>query len=121
MGGFIAKATEDTIYQMQVDIVIREKAKGKVTATTGNVAGQASVRDSQKTGFINSFGGNIRNNDVSKQLNGNSVNSNAQTYETDFIEHKTMMFAKARKMNLTLDEATPILEQKIATQIAGLF
>jgi len=121
VGGLIAKATEDTIYQMQVDIVIREKAKGKVTATTGNVAGQASVRDIQKAGFINSFGGNIRNSDASGQLNSNSVNSNAQTYETDFIEHKTMMFAEATKMSLTLDEATPILEQKIATQIAGLF
>jgi len=121
IGGLIGKATEDTIYQMQVDIVIREKAKGKVTATTGNVAGQASVRDSQKAGFINSFGGNIRNSDASGQLNSNSVNSNAQTYETDFLEHKTMMFAEATKMNLTLDEATPILEQKIAMQIAGLF
>lgn len=85
------------------------------------VAGQASVRDIQKAGFINSFGGNIRNSDASGQLNSNSVNSNAQTYETDFIEHKTMMFAEATKMSLTLDEATPILEQKIATQIAGLF
>lgn len=121
VGGVLAKATEDTIYQMQVDIVIREKAKGKVQSTTGNVAGQASIRDGQKAGFINSFGGNIRNNDASGQLSSNSINSNAQVYETDFIEHKTMMFAEATKMNLTLDEATPILEKKIATQIVGLF
>lgn len=121
VGGLIAKATEDTIYQMQVDIVIREKAKGKVTATTGNVSGQASLRDSQKAGFMNSFGGPIRNVEASGQLNSNNVNTNAQTYETDFIEHKTMMFAEATKMNLTLEEATPILEQKIATQISGLF
>ena len=121
VGGLIAKATEDTIYQMQVDIVIREKAKGKVTSTTGNVAGQASIKDGQKAGFINSFGGQIRDTAASGQLNSNSVNTNAQTYETDFLEHKTMMFAEATKMNLTLEEATPILEQKIATQIAGLF
>ena len=121
VGGLIAKATEDTIYQMQVDIVIREKAKGKVTATTGNVAGQASVRDGQKAGFMNSFGGPIRNTDASGQLNSNSVNTSSQTYESDFIEHKTMMFAEATKMDLTLEEATPILEQKIAQQIAGLF
>lgn len=121
VGGLIAKATEDTIYQMQVDIVIREKAKGKVTSTTGNIAGQASVKDGQKAGFVNSFGGQIRDTEASGQLNSNSVNTNAQTYETDFLEHKTMMFAEATKMSLTLEEATPILEQKIATQIAGLF
>ena len=45
VGGAIGKATEDTIYQMQVDIMIREKAKGKVTATTGNASGQASIND----------------------------------------------------------------------------
>lgn len=121
VGGAIAKATEDTIYQMQVDIVIREKAKGKVTTTTGNVAGQASVHDGQKAGFMNSFAGQVRNTDASGQLQSNMANSNAQTYETDFIEHKTMMFAEATKMNLTLEEATPILERKIATQIGGLF
>lgn len=121
VGGLIAKATEDTIYQMQVDILIREKAKGKVTSTTGNIAGQASVKDGQKAGFVNSFGGAIRDTEASGQLNSNSVNTNAQTYETDFLEHKTMMFAEATKMSLTLEEATPILEQKIATQIAGLF
>lgn len=121
VGGLIAKATEDTIYQMQVDIVIRERAKGKVTSTTGNVAGQASVQDGQKAGFMNSFGGPIREAESSGKLNSNNVNTNAQTYETNYIEHKTMMFAEATKMNLTLEEATPILEQKIATQIAGLF
>lgn len=121
VGGLIAKATEDTIYQMQVDIVIREKAKGKVTATTGNVSGQATVNDGRKAGFMNSFGGPIRNTDASGQLNSNTVNSSSQTYESDFIEHRTMMFAEATKMNLTLEEATPILEQKIARQISGLF
>ena len=121
VGGVIAKATEDTIYQIQVDIVIREKAKGKVTTTTGNVAGQASVQDGQKAGFINSFGGQIKNVDASGQLHNNMANTNAQTYETDFVEHKTMMFAEATKMSLTLEEATPILEKKIANQISGLF
>ena len=120
VGGLIGKATEDTIFQMQVDIVIREKAKGKVMASTGNVAGQAYVRDGQKSGFQNSFGGPVRD-DTSGRINSNTYNNSSQSYESDYIEHRTMMFAEATKMDLTLQEATPILEQKIAQQIAGLF
>lgn len=120
VGGLIGKATEDTIYQMQVDIVIREKAKGKVMASTGSVAGQAYVRDGQKSGFQNSFGGPVRD-DTSGRINSNTYNNSSQSYESDYIEHRTMMFAEATKMDLTLQEATPILEQKIAQQIAGLF
>ena len=121
VGGLIGKATEDSIYQMQVDIAIREKAKGKVMASTGNVGGQATVRDGQKSGFANSFGGPIRDNDASGKLNSNTYSSSSQSYESDFIEHRTMMFAEATKMDLTLDEAIPVLEQKIANQIAGIF
>ena len=121
VGGLIGKATEDSIYQMQVDVVIREKAKGKVNAYTGTTSGQASVRDGQKSGFANSFGGPIRDSDASGKLNSNSYSSNSQSYESDFIEHRTMMFAEATKMDLTLEEAVPVLEQKIATQIAGIF
>lgn len=121
VGGLIGKATEDTIYQMQVDIAIREKAKGRVMASTGSTSGQAYVRDTQKSGFQNSFGGPIRQDNASGQINSNTYNNNSQSYESDFIEHRTMMFAEATKMELTLEEATPILEQKIAQQIAGLF
>lgn len=121
VGGLIAKATEDTIYQMQVDIVIREKAKGPVMASNVTAAGQASVTDSRKAGFMNGFAGNIANTNASGKLNSNIANANSQQYETDYIEHKTMLFAEATKMNLTLVEATPILEKQIANQIAGLF
>ena len=121
VGGLIAKATEDTIFQMQVDIVIREKAKGKVYASNTTAAGQASVNDSRKAGFMNGFGGQIKNANASGQLNSNIANANSQQYETDYIEHKTMLFAEATKMNLTLPEATPILEKQISSQIAGLF
>lgn len=121
VGGLIGKATEDTIFQMQVDIVIRDKAKGKVMASNSNVGGQAYVRDGQKSGTMNSFGGPIRDADASGKLNSNSYSSSSQSYESDFIEHRTMMFAEATKMDLTLDEAIPILETKIANQIAGIF
>lgn len=121
VGGLIAKATEDTIYQMQVDIVIREKAKGKVNTTTGSKSGQASVTDSKKAGFADSFAGAIRSEDASGKLNSNTAQINSQSYETDYIEQKTMMFAEATKMDLKIEDAVPVLEGKIATQIAGLF
>ena len=121
IGGLIAKATEDTIYQMQVDIVIREKAKGPVYASNSTAAGQASVNDSKKAGFINSFGGGVKNANATGNLNSNMVNAQSQSFETDYIEHKTMMFSEATKMRLTLEEATPILEKQIANQVVGLF
>jgi len=121
IGGLIAKATEDTIFQMQVDIVIREKAKGPVHTSKGGISGQSSVKDGKKAGFMNSFGGNLRDANASGKLNSNTVNAQAQSFETDYIEHKTMMFAEATKKDLSLDEATPILERQIANQISGLF
>ncbi|WP_418186293.1 complement resistance protein TraT [Aliarcobacter vitoriensis] len=121
IGGLIAKATEDTIFQMQVDIVIREKAKGPVYASNSNVAGQSSVNDSKKAGFMNSFGGSVKDANSTGKLNSNMANAQTQSFEADYIEHKTMMFAEATKMKLTLEEATPILEQQISNQISGLF
>lgn len=119
--GLIGNLTEDEIYQMQVDILIREKSKGVVVANKGNMSGQASVRDRSKSGFMNGFGGDIRRDDMSGNLNSNSTDYNTQSFEQDYIEQRTTMLAEATKMNLTLGEATPILEEKIATQIAGLF
>ncbi|MCK9336311.1 MAG: complement resistance protein TraT [Arcobacteraceae bacterium] len=121
VGGLLAKLTEDTIYQMQVDILIREKANGKVITLNTNTSGQASVNDEQKAGFMNTFAGSVKNVDATGNLNSNLNNANTQQYETDFIEHKTMLFAEATKMKLTLSEAIPILEDKISSQISGLF
>ncbi|AQW81412.1 complement resistance protein TraT [Campylobacter pinnipediorum] len=119
--GIIGKLTEDTIYQMQVDIIVREKAKGKVTANKGNVSGQASVADKRKSGFFNEFGGEIRRDEASGNFNSNSTNYDNQVFERDYTEQKTTIFAEATKSGLNLNEAIPILENKIASQIAGLF
>lgn len=121
VGGLLAKLTEDTIYQMQVDIAIREKSKTTVIASNSTVSGQASVRDGRKAGFMNTFGGDVRDANATGKLNSNTANSSSQYFEADYIEHRTMMFAEATKMKLTLEEATPILERQISNQIAGLF
>src|SRR5574344_403963 len=121
IGGLIGKATEDTIYQMQVDILIKERTKGSVLTQNSTVAGQASVRDGKKSGFVNSFGGDVRNTNATGQINSNIANDKTQYYEEERKEYKTVMLAKATKMNLTLQEATPILEKQISNQISGLF
>lgn len=120
IGGLIGKLTEDTIYQMQVDINIKQKAKGKVLSSRGALQGQASVSDGRKSGFTNSFAGPVRGDNTGR-LNSNISSSTAQTYESDYIEQVTMMFAEATKMNLKIEEAIPALEDKMANQIAGLF
>ncbi|MCR2057268.1 complement resistance protein TraT, partial [Campylobacter helveticus] len=119
-GMLLGKLTEDTIYQMQVDINIKQKADGKVLTSSGNVSGQANVRDQRASGFLNSFGGNVRSDKVG-HLNSNQVNTTQQTYQGKYIEKSTIIFAEAVKTGLKLEEATPVLEDKIATQIAGLF
>ena len=120
VGGLLGKLTEDTIWQMQVDIHIKQKAERKVLTSSGNVSGQASVRDQRASGFLNSFGGNVRSDKVG-HLNSNQINNTQQTYESKYIEKNTVIFAEAVKTGLKLPEATPILEDKIANQIAGLF
>ncbi|RXJ67955.1 conjugal transfer protein TraT [Halarcobacter ebronensis] len=121
IGGLIAKATEDTIYQMVVDINVREKTDQKVKTTTGGVKGQAKISDNKRAGFMNSFAGSVKSNEGGGELNNNSVQVSEQSYETNYIENKTTIFAEATKMNLKLEEALPILEEKIATQISGIF
>src|SRR5574344_356285 len=121
IGALIGKATEDTIYQMQVDIVIKEKAKGSVLTQNSTASGQASVRDSDKSGFLNSFGGSVKNTNATGKINSNIANDKTQYYEEERKEYKTVMLAEATKMDLTLQEATPILEKQISNQISGLF
>lgn len=120
VGGLLGKLTEDTIYQMQVDVNIKQKIQNKVLNQNVNFNSQTSVRDKKASGFFNSFGGNVRSENVG-QLNANSANSTQQSYESNYIEKSTTILAEAVKTGLKLEEASGILEDKIATQIAGLF
>lgn len=120
LGGLLAKVSEDTIYQMQVDVNIKQKIQNKVLNQNTNINSQASVRDKKASGFLNSFGGNVRNEKVG-QLNANLASSTQQSYESDYVERGTIILAEAVKTGLKLEEASEILEDKIAAQIAGLF
>ncbi|MCR2121854.1 complement resistance protein TraT [Campylobacter upsaliensis] len=120
LGGLLAKVSEDTIYQMQVDVNIKQKIQNKVLNQNVNINSQASVRDKKASGFLNSFGGNVRNEKIG-QLNANLASSTQQSYESDYVERSTIILAEAVKTGLKLEEASEILEDKIAAQIAGLF
>ncbi|EFO9429950.1 conjugal transfer protein TraT, partial [Campylobacter upsaliensis] len=51
----------------------------------------------------------------------NLASSTQQSYESDYVERSTIILAEAVKTGLKLEEASEILEDKIAAQIAGLF
>ena len=121
IGGLLAKMTEDTIFQMVVDINVREKTNKDVYTTKSNVSGQANVQDNKRAGFMNSFGGKVRSNEGGGKLNDNNLNASEQSYSVNYIENKTTIFAEATQMDLKLEQALPILEKKIASQIAGIF
>ncbi|PKT75091.1 complement resistance protein TraT [Helicobacter winghamensis] len=120
VGGLLGKLTEDKIFQMQVDINIRQK-KQEVLANSAQRVGQSSVSNQQRAGFLNSFGGNVRDTQGGGRLYDNIDNYNQQVYERNYIEHQTTLFAEATKLNLTLEEAIPVLEDKISNQISGIF
>lgn len=120
IGGLLGKLSEDTIWQMQVDVNVRQKSAGKIYTQNASLNGGASVRDTTRSGALNSLGGAVRD-DKSGHLSSNAASATQQSFEDDYIEKSTTVFAEAIKSGLTLSEATPILEDKIAAQISGLF
>lgn len=106
---------------MQVDINVRQRIEGGTINYNATDSGQSSVRDGQRAGFMNSFGGNVASTQGGSKLNSNQVQYSGQTYTGNYSEKSTKLFAEATKLNLTLQEAIPVLEDKISTQISGIF
>ncbi|MBX7491161.1 complement resistance protein TraT [Helicobacter turcicus] len=121
VGGLAGKLTEDKIFQMQVDINIRQKTNARVWADNGQSIGQAKVSNQKRAGFLNSFGGNVRDTQGGGNLQSNIQNYDNQSYERDYIQKQTTLLAEATKLNLTLQEAIPVLEDKVSSQISGIF
>jgi hypothetical protein len=116
------KLTEDEIYRMVTDVVVRERKNTKVLTTINSSQGQASIGQESRAGFMNSFAGEIKSNDgAGGVLNSNQHTAQTQQLETDYVEHKTRVFSEAVKMNLKLDEALPVLIEKMSEQISGIF
>lgn len=120
-GAILGKLTEDTIFQMQVDINVRQRIEGGTINYNATDSGQANVRDGRRAGLLNSFGGNVSSTQGGGKLNANQVQYSGQTYTGNYSEKSTTLFAEATKLNLTLQEAIPVLEDKISTQISGIF
>ena len=121
VGGLVGKATEDDIFRMVVDVVIREKTNQKVAVKEENIVGQANVENRRRAGFMNSFGGPSRSVDEAGHLNDNIVEKKRTAYHANYIEKRTRVFAEAVKLNLKLADAIPILEEKTSDSIAGIF
>lgn len=121
LGGLLAKWTEDTVFQMVVDVNIREKTDKEVYTTKGNVNGNISIDDKKRAGFMNTFGGKVRSTKGGGELNDNSESATEQYYATNYIESRTRVFAEATQKDLNKEQAIPILEKKIASQISGIF
>lgn len=116
------KLTEDEIYRMVTDVVVRDRKDTKVYTTINTAQGQSSIGQESRSGFMNSFAGQIKSNDgAGGKLSDNTTNQKVQQIETNYIEHKTRIFSEAVKMHLKLDEALPILIDKMAEQISGIF
>jgi len=116
------KLTEDEIYRMVTDVDVREKKNVKVQVMINTSQSQATIGQEARAGLMNNFGGQIRSTDgAGGVLNDNTSKQNIQQLETDYVEHKTRVFSEAVKMNLKLDEALPILVDKMANQISGIF
>lgn len=121
VGGLVGKLTEDEIYRMVVDVVVRQKTKQSVETSESSAMGQAQISDKKRAGFMNSFAGPIRSNDSAGELHDNIQEQKTQHYAANYIEKKTKIFAEALKMNLKLEEALPILEKKMSKQIVNIF
>jgi outer membrane lipoprotein SlyB len=121
IGGVLAKATEDDIFRMVVDVVVRQKIDQKVAVSEESSIGQANTANQRRAGFMNTFAGPIRSKDGAGKLYDNIHEQKNQQYATNYIEKKTRIFAEAVKLNLQLVEAIPILENKISKSIAGIF
>lgn len=120
-GAILGKLTEDTILQMQVDINIRQRIEGGTVNEVGTAGGQSSVYDGQRAGLMNSLGGGVASTQGGGNLNTNQIQTKNQIYTDNYSEKSTTLFAEATKLNLKVQEVISILEEKISTQIAGIF
>ncbi|WP_199770166.1 complement resistance protein TraT [Helicobacter mesocricetorum] len=121
VGALAGKLTEDTIIQMQVDINIRQKIRGGTTHTNATLNKQAQVKDTRIQGLLNSVSGDVAPTQGGGKLNDNQTNYNEQVFKSNYSQKQASMFAEATKLNLQFNEVVEILEDKIATQIAGIF
>jgi outer membrane lipoprotein SlyB len=115
--GIIGKALEDEIFRAIIDVGIREYHTQNIRTIKATSSGDAMVSSHQK----DEFGGIPLNKDGYGDASSGIAQNTTQELEKNYEEHLTRVFTEAVKMNLKLDEALPILEEKASLQISNLF
>lgn len=105
-------------------------ALGYGTATAGiNYASGGSGSEALVAGIAMAVGAGLVGKAFEDEIYRSIIDVNIRTYQNslneksskNFDEHLTRVFVEAVKMNLKLEEALPILEDKTASQISNLF
>lgn len=120
-GALVGKLTEDDIFRAALDIKIRDYTSQDIEVYKSTQVGNSSFVDKRRSGFTNQFAGKLGQKNGSADMNS-GINEKIDTKSVkDYEEYTTRAFVEATKLNLSLDEALPILAQKASSQIANLF
>jgi len=119
--GIVGKALEDEIFRAVIDVEIRDYTTKDVKTLKGTSISDASIANVQRSGTLNQVAGPIGSSDGAGTMNSGISESTIQESVKDHEKYNTRVFAEAVKMKLQLNEAMPILQDKVSTQIVNLF
>jgi hypothetical protein len=123
LGTFAANALyKDVTYTVVIDIQLSERplngSKVQTTTTTSN--SQRNGTHSSKTAGIGTGAAKTTQTDYSATDNSRNVGQNI-VEEKDFKQYQIREVAYADKVNLKLEEATPMLVTRLASTLSNLF
>lgn len=115
--GVVGKALEDEIFRAIIDVEVREYYAQDIRTIKSTTSGDAMVSSHQK----DEFGGVPLNKDGYGDASSGIAQNTTQELDKNYEEYLTRVFTEAVKMNLKLEEALPVLEEKASLQISNLF
>ncbi len=110
LGDVTEKRNKDREFTLVVDVIIGERIRGGVNTTReGNQSGSVQSSNAQRTGAGYETG------------RSDAGSSERQIYETteEFLYHENRVTASAKRLNLTLEEATPSLTRRLSRAISS--
>jgi len=111
IGDALARRNKIITYSLAIDIRIGEKMENGVTTTrTASVGGQVSGDAAAAMG---------RRTERARDKAGSSQEQRVEV-EEEFLYHNNRIVASAKKMNLTVDEAMPVVTGRVSTAIASV-
>jgi len=121
IGGAIGAATEDEIYRAVIDISVKEKKNQPIRARHSISEEQAQAQNNKIAGFGNEISGEALSKTGGSSLKDGLGTDDTYDFTTNYIQHKTRVIVTARKMNLDIKEAIPLLQKKAAYEISQIF